>query len=48
MKKILFTFREKKDCGIEFISANSTEEAWENLAKVVDDISEWEMQGGIE
>jgi len=47
MKTILFTFREKYGFDIEFVSATSIEDAWIILAGMVDDVSEWEMQGGI-
>ncbi len=48
MKNILFTFREKHGSDIEFVPADSIAEAWEILDSMVDNVEEWEMQGGIE
>ena len=50
-KKILFTFRAKNGFGMEFISADTEVEAWEILAKTIDEyenIDDYELQGGIE
>jgi len=48
MKNILFTFREKYGFDIEFVSANSIDETWLILGGMVDNVKEWELQGGIE
>lgn len=47
MGKILFTFREKYGFDMEFVSADSIEDAWIILSSMVDNIKDWEMQGGI-
>ena len=50
-KKILFTFRNKCNSGVEFITADTEIEAWELLEKEIDkdeSVDDYELQGGIE
>ena len=50
-KKILFTFRNKWNSGVEFITADTEIEAWELLEKEIDkdeSVDDYELQGGIE